>query len=61
MPCAAFRAPIGLRGAGVGVYANVFGPLFPRVRKTEPVLPLVPGAPRTGPMNQKWRVVQNDR
>jgi predicted transcriptional regulator of viral defense system len=36
-------------------------PLLRRVQETASVLSLLPDLPRTGPVNKKWRVVENDR
>jgi predicted transcriptional regulator of viral defense system len=41
--------------------ARLLAPLRRRVRETSSLLSMLPDAPRTGPVNARWRVVENDR
>lgn len=36
-------------------------PLLERARERKSLLSMLPGAPRTGPVNKRWNVVENDR
>lgn len=44
-----------------GVSERKLQPLHRRVRQTKSLLSLVADAPRKGPVNRRWRVVENDR
>jgi predicted transcriptional regulator of viral defense system len=44
-----------------GAPARLLAPLTRRVRETSSLLSMLPDAPRTGPVNARWRVVENDR
>jgi predicted transcriptional regulator of viral defense system len=44
-----------------GAPARVLAPLARRVRETSSLLSMIPDAPRTGKVNTKWRVVENDQ
>jgi predicted transcriptional regulator of viral defense system len=44
-----------------GAPARALAPLSRRVRETSSLLSMVPDAPRTGKVNTKWRVVENDQ
>lgn len=43
-----------------GVSSRLLTPLARRVRETSSLLSMVPEAARTGPVNPRWRVVEND-
>ena len=43
-----------------GVSARQLAPLARRVSETASVLPFIPDAPSIGPINKRWRVVEND-
>ena len=43
-----------------GVTARALEPLARRIRETASLLSMLPDAPRTGPVNPRWRVVEND-
>lgn len=44
-----------------GASARALQPLLRRTRETKSKLSLVPGRPRIGVVNRRWRVVENDR
>lgn len=43
-----------------GASARSLAPLARRIRETACPLSMLPDAPRTGPVNPRWRVVEND-
>ena len=43
-----------------GATAHALAPLARRIRETASLLSMLPDAPRTGPVNPRWRVVEND-
>ena len=43
-----------------GASARSLAPLARRIRETASLLSMLPDAPRTGPVNPRWRVVEND-
>ena len=43
-----------------GAEPRALAPLTRRVRETASVLSMLPDTPRTGPVNPRWRVVEND-
>jgi predicted transcriptional regulator of viral defense system len=43
-----------------GASARSLAPLARRIRETASLLSMLPDAPRTGPVNRRWRVVEND-
>jgi predicted transcriptional regulator of viral defense system len=43
-----------------GASARSLAPLSRRIRETASLLSMLPDAPRTGPVNPRWRVVEND-
>jgi hypothetical protein len=44
-----------------GISARVLAPLRRRARETGALLSMNPSLPRTGRINQRWGVVENDR
>ena len=40
--------------------AGPLAPLKPRVQETTTLLSMLPDQPRSGPVNVRWRVVEND-
>ena len=44
-----------------GATAHSLAPLARRTRETASLLSMLPDAPRTGPVNARWRVVENDQ
>lgn len=44
-----------------GATLRLLAPLARRIRETASLLSMFPDAPRTGPVNTRWRVVENDR
>jgi predicted transcriptional regulator of viral defense system len=44
-----------------GAPTRALAPLARRIRETSSLLSMVPDAPRTGKVNTKWRVVENDQ
>jgi predicted transcriptional regulator of viral defense system len=44
-----------------GAAPRLLAPLMRRVRETASLLSMIPDAPRTGKVNTKWRVVENDQ
>jgi predicted transcriptional regulator of viral defense system len=43
-----------------GASTRSLAPLARRIRETASLLSMLPDAPRTGPVNSRWRVVEND-
>lgn len=52
---------LGLLLERAGVSSRKLAPLHKRVRETNSLLSLLPHEPRTGPVNQRWSVVENDQ
>lgn len=51
---------LGLLLERSGMNPRLLAPLRRRIRDSKSSLSLVPGAPRVGPVNRRWRVVEND-
>jgi hypothetical protein len=51
---------LGVLRARRGASARSLAPLARRIRETASLLSMLPDAPRTGPVNPRWRVVEND-
>jgi predicted transcriptional regulator of viral defense system len=56
-PCTCQRLGVLLERRGAA--ARSLAPLARRIRETGSLLSMLPDAPRTGPVNPRWRVVEN--